>query len=72
MYDSMTDVGRNFVTYIDKKIGTDIDVREAMGLFSMAIIGLDYFTVIALKLQYFGIIINYRCKTKHLQFPDFL
>ncbi|XP_066906834.1 probable cytochrome P450 6d5, partial [Halyomorpha halys] len=39
MYDVMTEVGNGLVEYLDKNKGNDIDIREAMGLFSMDIIG---------------------------------
>lgn len=39
MYDVMTEVGSGLLEYLDKNKAKDIDVREAMGLFSMDIIG---------------------------------
>ncbi|CAH1395588.1 unnamed protein product [Nezara viridula] len=39
MYDVMTEVGDNLLEYLDKNKTNDIDLREAMGLFSMDIIG---------------------------------
>nr|XP_024216478.1 probable cytochrome P450 6d5 isoform X1 [Halyomorpha halys] len=39
MYDVMTEVGDGLLEYLDKNKSNDIDIREAMGLFSMDIIG---------------------------------
>nr|XP_024216480.1 probable cytochrome P450 6d5 isoform X1 [Halyomorpha halys] len=39
MYDVMNEVGDGLLEYLDKNKANDIDIREAMGLFSMDIIG---------------------------------
>lgn len=39
MYDIMTEVGNGLLEYLDKNKANDIDLREAMGLFSMDVIG---------------------------------
>lgn len=39
MYNSMPDIGKNLLQYLDNRIGNDIDIHELMILFSMDIIG---------------------------------
>ncbi|XP_066906684.1 cytochrome P450 9e2 isoform X1 [Halyomorpha halys] len=39
MYDVMSDVGESLLKYLDENKTTDVDIREAMGLFSMDVIG---------------------------------
>ncbi|XP_066906828.1 cytochrome P450 6A1-like [Halyomorpha halys] len=39
MYDVMNEVGDGLLEYLDKNKANEVDIREAMGLFSMDIIG---------------------------------